>query len=96
MDEVHYRLLRGLTSKQHLIEQFSTMGDYYNLARGTMEIIHLRDALSCLRDAVDRTDWPEGKVVIITFLYSQANNMVPDPGTISPKRGIMGPQTLGQ
>ena len=37
--------------------------------------------------------WPEGKVVIITFLYSRANNMVPDPGTISPKPGTMGPQT---
>ena len=89
------------------------MGDYYNLARGTMEIIRLRDALSCLMDAVDlkveaarRQDnaarrriisgWPEGKVVIITFLYSQANNIVPDPGTISLKPGIMGPQTPGQ
>ena len=40
--------------------------------------------------------WPEGKVVIITFLYSQANNIVPDPGTISLKPGIMGPQTPGQ
>ena len=40
--------------------------------------------------------WPEGKVVIITFLYSRANNMVPDPGTISPKPGIMGLQTPGQ
>ena len=37
--------------------------------------------------------WPEGKVVIITFLYSQANNMVLDPGTISLKPGTMGPQT---
>ena len=40
--------------------------------------------------------WPEGKVVIITFLNSQANNIVPDPGTISLKLGIMGPQTPGQ
>ena len=40
--------------------------------------------------------WPEGKVVIITFLNSQANNIVPDPGTISLKPGIMGPQTPGQ
>ena len=39
------------------------------------------------------SSWPEGKVVIITFLYSRANNMVPDPGTISPKPGTMGPQT---
>ena len=40
--------------------------------------------------------WPEGKVVIITFLYSQANNVVLEPGTISLKPGIMGPQIPGQ
>ena len=40
--------------------------------------------------------WPKGKVVIITFLCSQANNIVPDPGTISLKLGIMGTQTPGQ
>ena len=40
------------------------MGYYYNLARGTMEIIRLRDALSCLRDAVDRRlRRPEGRTM---------------------------------
>ena len=41
-----------------------TMGYYYNLARGTMEIIRLRDALSCLRDAVDRRSRrPKGRTM---------------------------------
>ena len=40
------------------------MGYYYNLARGTMEIIRLRDALSCLRDAVDRRSRrPKGRTM---------------------------------
>ena len=37
-----------------LVVNLILMGYYYNPTRGTMEIICLRDALSCLRDAVDR------------------------------------------
>ena len=48
------------------------MGYYYNLARGTMEIVplrailsRLRGALSCLRDAVDRRSRrPEGRIML--------------------------------
>ena len=54
------------------------MGDYYNLARGTMEIIRLRDALSCLRDAVDRRSRrPEGGI------------MQAEGGIMGPKGGII-------
>ena len=48
------------------------MGYYYNLARGTMEIVplrailsRLRGALSCLRDALDRRSRrPEGRIML--------------------------------
>ena len=47
-----------------ILTVYDIMGDYYNLARGTMEIIRLRDALSCLRDAVDRRSRrPEGRTM---------------------------------
>ena len=53
----------GLRLKSKNMEQVK-MGYYYNLARGTMEIIRLRDALSCLRDAVDRRSRrPEGRTM---------------------------------
>ena len=56
------------------------MGYYYNLARGTMGIIPpegrimLPKGRTMWPEIVIISYWPEGKVVIMTFLYIRADN----------------------